>query len=217
MGEELFRSAGWGVHVLSVERETVKFPKEEEALAFRLHIHGDPSMKLRMHDQIQLIAGQAGTPSWSAFRAVVNQYESGSLLLFISPQYESRLEEVLRFELLFSPLASIMGINEVMQTLGWFPPFHYAEITQADLRVEKEGLGKTLRITIKDTAGDFSPYAVSFQFTGIHEEKLSPFDEQNRLLQLDFCYEHEAIYVFMDAQMGFGGSFLCREVSMRVE
>ncbi|SFM17285.1 hypothetical protein SAMN03159341_11929 [Paenibacillus sp. 1_12] len=96
MGENVFRSTGWDVRVLSVEREMVKFPKEQESLAFRLSILVAPSLKFRSLDQIQLIVGQSGTPSWVAFIATVLQHEPGSLLLFTSHQYESQLKEVLR-------------------------------------------------------------------------------------------------------------------------
>ncbi|MFB9754884.1 Imm50 family immunity protein [Paenibacillus hodogayensis] len=194
----------------------MKFPKEQESLAFRLSFLAAPSLKLQRHDRILVIAGQSGTPTWAAFTAIVIRHEPGSLLLFASLQYESRLKDVVRLELLFSPLTSITGIAGVIETIGFLPPFHYAEITHADLKAEDESLEKMLSITINDTTGDFSRYTVSFRFEGIDEANLSPFEKQNVLFQLEFSYAGEKIRVVLDAQTGFEGSFLCRKVSVRM-
>jgi hypothetical protein len=217
VGEEIFRSVGWDVQVLSVEKEMARFPQEQESLAFRLSVIADSAMKFRSHDLIQVIVGQSGTPSWASFIATVIEHEPGSLLLFTSLQYESRLQEIVQFKLIFSPLTSITGMGEVIDRLGFLPPFHYAEIIHADLRPEKESLEKTLDIHINDTAEDLSQRTVRFQFAGVHEEQLSSFEEINTLFQLEFGYEGEAIRVVLDAQTGFDGSFLCRKVNVSVE
>ncbi|WP_176444892.1 Imm50 family immunity protein [Paenibacillus herberti] len=118
-----------------------------------------------------------------------------------------------QFELMFSPLISIKGTQDVIDRLGSFPSFHYDEITKVHLKATGHGDIQTdLSLTIRHTSADGLEQDVNFYFEDIQQENISPAEECNICLQLSFSYVDELIRVELDAVSGFAATFLCRDI-----
>ncbi|MBP1995624.1 Imm50 family immunity protein [Paenibacillus eucommiae] len=212
----------WNVNVRSVEREEICFVPNTEWQAhvqgFRLHFNTDLPMNLRAQDQILITVGECGLPTWAAFIGTVLDCRSDSILLNTNPQYESRLVNARQFERRFSPLTSIKGAQNVIDRFGYFPPFHYDEISKVCMEAPEQGdIKKKLSVTIRHTSTGGLEQLVDLDFEDIRHEDISPAEECNICLQLSFAYEGEQIRVQLDAVSGFSASFLCRNVVVQLQ
>lgn len=207
----------WNVSVYSVEREEIYFAPstdwQVQAQGYRLYVNTDLSAELRAQDQVRMTVGDLGKPDWAAFIGTVVDCSTDSILLYTSPQYESSLMNTRQLERLFSPLTSIEGAQNVIDKFGFFPPFHYDEITK--VHMEDAGLHgnqKNLSVTIRHTSAGGPKQPIALYFEDIQQEKISPAEECNICLQLSLAYEGDQIRVELDAVSGFEASFLCRKM-----
>lgn len=205
----------WNVNVRSVEREEICFASNTawQVQGYRLYVNKDLSAELRAQDQVRMTVGDLGKPDWAAFIGTVVDCSTDSILLYTSPQYESNLMNTRKFERLFSPLTFIEGAQNVIDKFGFFPPFHYDEITK--VRMEAAGLHgnqKNLSVTIRHTSAGGLEQTIALYFEDIQHEKMSPTEECNICLQLSLAYEGDQIRVELDAVSGFEASFLCRKM-----
>ncbi|GGD60055.1 Imm50 family immunity protein [Paenibacillus nasutitermitis] len=207
----------WQAGVRSVEREEIRFAPntiwQVQAQGFRVQFISDLPFELYAQDQIMITAGEMGTPSWAAFIGTVVECSSDSILLLTSPEYENRLMDIRKFERKFSPHLSLIGAREVMDRFGFFPSFHYDEITKVSMEVsEQHDSQKHLSVTINYTSAGEMEQPIDFYFEDIEPENSSPVEACNICLQLSFAYEDERIRVELDAVTGFAASFLCRRI-----
>ncbi|MGO4183494.1 hypothetical protein AB4Z17_20150 [Paenibacillus sp. TAF43_2] len=208
----------WNVSVHSVEREEICFAPSTEwqvqAQGYRLYVNTDLAAELRAQDQVRMTVGDLGRPDWAAFIGTVVDCSPDSILLYTSPQYESSLMNTRQLERLFSPLTSIEGAQNVIDKLGFFPPFHYDVITNVRIEVaELHGNQKNLSVTIRHTSAGGLEQPIALYFEDIQHEKISTAEECNICLQLSHTYEGDQIRVELDAVSGFEASFLCRKMS----
>ncbi|WP_413372850.1 hypothetical protein [Paenibacillus taichungensis] len=211
----------WIVSIKSVGQEEFYFAPhtawQVQAQGFRVHFESDHGVKLRAQDQILITVGEVGTAGWAAFIGTVIEFGPDSLLLYTSPQYESRLMEAWQFEMIFSPLNSIEGAQNVIDTLGFFPPFHYDELTNVKLENADQGdWSENLSLTITHTSTDGLEQPLYFNFEDVQFKNISPAEESNVCLQLSFAYEGEQIGVQLDAIAGFAATFLCSKVVVQL-
>ncbi|MFE6076871.1 Imm50 family immunity protein [Paenibacillus sp. NPDC057886] len=211
----------WNVSIQSVEREEFYVDSQTDwqvqAQGLRVHFNSDHEVKLHAHDQILITVGEVGTAGWSAFIGTAIECGPGLILLYTSPHYETRLMEAWQFETTFSPLTSIEGAQSVIKTLGYFPPFHYDEITNVHLEnAEQDNTPENLSLTMIHTSTDKLQQNVDFHFEDIQLKSISPAEESNICLQLSFAYEDEQICVQLDAVSGFAATFLCRKVVVQL-
>jgi hypothetical protein len=204
-----------------VEREEICFAPSTEwqvlAPGYRLYYNTDLPIELRAQDQILITVGEAGKPSWAAFIGMAVDCGPDSILLYTSPQYESCLMDIRQLGLVFSPLLSIEGAQIVIDRFGFFPPFHYEEVTKVCLEAaEQHDKLKNLSLTIRHTSTGGLEQHIDFYFQDIQQEILSPAEECNMCLQLSFTYEGERIRVELDAVSGFAASFLCRKMVVQL-
>jgi hypothetical protein len=211
----------WNVSIKSVEREEFYFAPysawQVQAQGFRMHFESNHGVKLRAQDQILITIGEVGTAGWAAFIGTAIECESDSILLFTSPEYESRLLEAWQLEMIFSPLNSIEGAQVVIDTLGYFPPFHYDELTNVKLEnADHDNRAENLSLTITHTFTDGLEQPLDFSFEGTQFKSISPTEKSNVCLQLGFAYEDEQIDVKLDVISGFAATFLCRKVVVQL-
>ncbi|GGF67690.1 hypothetical protein GCM10010912_10850 [Paenibacillus albidus] len=203
------------VQVRSVVSEALRFPgSQHENMGYRLHLHKPQLLDVVQYDWVQITVGTAGTSSWAAFRAVVMDSRPESLLIYASPQYGPQLQHMQKLKRIFSPLQSIQGAEQLIESYGYMPPFHYHEISCVAWEVTERGTDKNLLLAILSSPAVPASQHIVFRFDGVHEDNLSPFEDKNVILQLDFSYEGESIRVKCDSEQGFGGQFLCRSVSI---
>ncbi|SLK12015.1 MULTISPECIES: Imm50 family immunity protein [unclassified Paenibacillus] len=211
----------WNVSIKSVEREEFYFAPntgwQVKVPAFRVHFNSDCELRLHAQDQILITVGEIGTAGWAAFIGTAIECGPDSILLYTSPQYDSRLMEAWQFEMIFSPLNSIEGAQNVIDTLGFFPPFHYDELTNVKLQNADQGdKFENLSLTITHTSTDGLEQPLDFNFEDVQFKNISPAEESNVCLQLSFAYEGEQIGVQLDAIAGFAATFLCRKVVVQL-
>ncbi|WP_240416419.1 Imm50 family immunity protein [Paenibacillus periandrae] len=211
----------WDVTVRSVEREEICFAPNSDwqvqAQGFRLHFN-TVLPNLRTQDQILVSVGEWDTPTWAAFIGTAVECSPESILLYTSPQYESRLWNARRIERTFSPLMSIKGAQNVIDRLGLFPPFHYDEITKVCMDAEeRSNIPMNLSVTIRHTSTGGLEQHIDFYFADIQQENVTPAEECNICLQLSFKYEGECIRVQLDAVSGFAASFLCHKIAVQLQ
>jgi len=211
----------WNVSIRSMEREVICFAPstgwQVQAQGYRLYVNTDLAAELRVQDQVRMNVGELGKPDWAAFIGTVVDCSSDSILLYTSPQYESSLMNTRQLERLFSPLTSIEGAQNVINKFGFFPPFHYDEITK--VRMEAAGLHgnqKNLSVTIMHTSAGGLEQPIALYFEDIQQEKISPAEEYNICLQLSLAYEDDQIRVELDAVSGFEASFICRKMIVQL-
>ncbi|KOY15821.1 Imm50 family immunity protein [Paenibacillus xylanivorans] len=211
----------WNVSIKSVKREEFYFAPhtawQVQAQGFRMHFESNRGAELRAQDQIMITVGEVGTAGWAAFIGTAIECGPDSILLYTSPQYESRLLETWQFEMIFSPLNSIEGAQDVIDTLGYFPPFHYDELTNVKLENADHGdRPENLSLTITHISTDGLEQPLDFNFEDVQFKDISPAEESNVCLQLSFAYEDEQIGVQLDAISGFAATFLCRNVVVQL-
>ncbi|WP_315793369.1 Imm50 family immunity protein [Paenibacillus sp. BIC5C1] len=211
----------WNVSIKSVEREEFYFAPntgwQVKVPTFRVHFNTDCELRLHAQDQILITVGEVGTADWTAFIGMAIECGPDSILLYTNPQYESRLVEAWQFEMVFSPLNSIEGAQNVIDTLGFFPPFHYDELTNVKLENADQGARyEHLSLTITHTSTDGLEQPLDFNFEDVQFKNISPAEERNVCLQLSFAYEGEQIGVQLDAMTGFAATFLCRKVVVQL-
>ena len=205
------------VSVRSVEREPFWYapqtPWQIQGQGFRVKFHTNRAIDLLAQDQLLVIVGEEGTANWAAFIGTVVECEPDSLLLYTSPQYEAQLMDIRRLEREFSPLASILGAQHVIETLGYFPPFHYDEIT--DVQLETVQNIQSLSLVLTHNADQEWEQQVHFHFEHIQQEMFSPVEASNVCLQLSFTYAADQIRVNLDAVSGFSATFLCSTIHIQ--
>ncbi|MET3207191.1 UNVERIFIED_CONTAM: hypothetical protein ABIC26_000125 [Paenibacillus sp. PvR008] len=201
---------------------------EKKEHDYLIHYKAGGALPFVPHD-IVLIHGK------QYFIGTIVEVESEQALLRINPEYEDQLAGSIGLELAFSPTVSIQGADKIVEKLGYFPPFHYDQITAAD--ITKDQISLTIELSpatiLIPKSPDLTPsaeqpslstsstatvprYAVNFTFLETKEHELTAMETENIILQLDFRYEEADMVIDIDALTGLSGSFLCRGIRAEI-